>query len=235
MSPKKSTKTAVSEKTKTSRSKSETAPKFPYTTNPASLRRLLKEIPKKPKPPKFDENLLKSWGFSGGNDYSTLRVLKAVNMLNSKNEPTEIYERFMNLEDGGKALGPEIRSVYKPLFQASHTPYSESNDKLQNLFNIHSGGGEKTLSAQIQTFKALSEFATFDQISDAAITGPQGTLDAGRAKQAGQGSLSGQPEPTININLHIHLPENKSRREYEDIIEDIGKYIFGRNSGERRA
>src|SRR5438128_8417524 len=78
-----------------SRAKAETQPKFPYTTKPASLRRLLKEIPKKPRPPKFDMDLLRSWGFSDANDYSMLRVLTAVNLLNDKNEPTELYGRFM--------------------------------------------------------------------------------------------------------------------------------------------
>jgi len=35
--------------------------------------------------------------------------------------------------------------------------------------------------------------------------------------------------PAIHIDLHIHLPENKSRRDYEYIFEDIARYIFGRN------
>jgi hypothetical protein len=33
----------------------------------------------------------------------------------------------------------------------------------------------------------------------------------------------------VHIDLHIHLPENKSRRDYEAIIEDIGRYIYGKN------
>ena len=123
------------------RIQADTNPKFPYTAKPASLRRLLKEIPKNPKPPKFDMGLLRSWGFADANDYSMLRVLKSVNVLNDKNEPTELYSRFMSIDEGAKALGPEIKRVYAPLFQASHTPYTESNEKLRNLFNIHSGGG----------------------------------------------------------------------------------------------
>lgn len=213
------------------RSKADTSPKFPYTTKPASLRRLLKEIPKKPKPPKFDMDLLKSWGFSDANDHSILRVLKAVNLLNDKNEPTELYTRFMSLDDGAKVLGPEIKRVYAPLFQASHTPYAESNEKLQNLFNIHSGGGDRALDQQIQTFKALSENASFDQVSTGAGAGGAAgaRLDAGGSTGGGDSA-----KPIININLHIHLPENKSRRDYEDIIEDIGKYIFGKTTGDRR-
>lgn len=159
-----------------------TGPKFPYTTKPNSLRRLLQEIPKKPRPSKFDKTLLRSWGFTDTNDLTTLRVLKSVGLLNSSNEPTEVYSRFMNIDEGGKVLAPEIKRVYEPLFQASHTPYAESNEKLKNLFNIHSGGGESSLEQQAQTFKALCENASFDQTpiatgaSSMGVSGQSGAL-----------------------------------------------------------
>lgn len=205
----------------------QTQPKFPYTTKPASLRRLLKEIPKKPRPPRFDKSLLKSWGFTDANDYSMLRVLKAVNLLNDKNEPTELYGRFMSLDGGAVLLGPEIKRVYAPMFQASHTPYTESADKLKNLFNIHSGGGERSFDQQIQTFKALCENASFEQVTSAS--GVPGVLVDRTATKGLPGAGHSAP-PVININLHIHLPENKTRRDYEDIIEDIGRHIFGRTT-----
>ena len=139
----------------------------------------------------------------------------------------------MILDEGAKVLGPEIKKVYAPLFQASHTPYAESNEKLQNLFNIHSGGGDRALDQQIQTFKALCENATFDQGSKITTT-----MGAVNTSGTGPTTLTGGAEtptnPMININLHIHLPENKTRRDYEDIIEDIGRYIFGREHQSNR-
>jgi hypothetical protein len=113
------------------------------------------------------------------------------------------------------------------MFQASHTPYNEGAEKLQNLFHIHSGGGERAIEYQMQTFKALCESATFDQAPAATTTGgvtKEGGTAGGRdVSHAGAGLPA-----SININLHIHLPENKSRRDYEDMIEDIGRHIFGR-------
>jgi len=208
------------------RKKAETEPKFPYTTKPSSLRRLLQDIPKRPKPPKFDKGLLKSWGFSDANDYSMIRVLKAAGLLNPSNEPTDLYARFMQLEGGAAALAEPIRRIYGPLFQASHTPYKESSEKLQNLFNIHSGGGERALDQQIQTFKALCEYGSFDTPVHVPQqpSAPTGTPSAGVGKPA----VPSSAEPAIHINVHIHLPENKSRRDYEAMIEDIGRHIFGR-------
>jgi hypothetical protein len=213
------------------KSEAQTGAKFPYTSKPASLRRLLKEIPKKPKPAKFNRDLLRSWGFGDTNDQTMIRVLKAARLINDSNEPMELYTRFMNLNDGAKALGPEIKRIYAPLFQASHAPYREGNETLQNLFNIHSGGGERSLEYQIQTFKALCENTTFDQSSSTgvvdsslAVPAPEGASGVGAATGAA----------VVHINLHIHLPENKTRRDYEAVIEDIGRYIFGRNLSERR-
>ena len=220
--------------TATPKVKAETKPKFPYTTKPASLRRFLKEVPKKPKPQRFDMALLRSWGFSDANDHSILRVLKAIRLLNDKNEPTELYSQFMLIDGGAKAIAPEVIRVYAPLFQASHTPFNESNDKLQNLFNIHSGGGDRALDQQIQTFKALCENTSFDAAGSGVVPGT-GNAGTGAVDGSGGSSTGNQlAPPIVNINLHIHLPENKSRRDYENIIEDIGRYIFGRNAGARR-
>jgi hypothetical protein len=207
-------------------------PKFPYTTRPSSLRRLLKEIPKKPRPEKFDMDLLRSWGFADTNDYSMLRVLKAVNLLNAKNEPTEHYNQFMSIDTGAAVLGPEIKRMYAPMFQASHEPYNEGAEKLQNLFHIHSGGGERSIEQQMQTFKALCESAIFDQQPQSTTS--QAASTGGNTGKTVSGTGFTLP-PTININLHIHLPENKTRRDYEDMIEDIGRHIFGRSTGGDRS
>jgi hypothetical protein len=216
----------VAAKEEKGKGKPQTEPKFPFTTKPSSLRRLLQDIPKKPKPPKFDKDLLKSWGFSDANDYSMIRVLKAVGLLSPNNEPTQLYSQYMNLDTGPAALAPSIKKIYDPLFQASYTPYKESTEKLQNLFNIHSGGGERALDQQIQTFKAFCEYTSFDssaiiqQQSAAAATVPSSAPELSRHP--------GGVAPSVNINVHIHLPENKTRRDYEAMIEDIGRYIFGR-------
>lgn len=220
-------KTAVLRKTAKAKTATETEPKFPYTTKPASLRKLLQEIPKKPKPPKYDLTLLKSWGFSDTNDHSVIRVMRSVGLLNDKNEPTDLYAQFMHLQSGAAALADPIKKVYAPLFLAAHEPYKESADSLRNLFNIHSGGSPGTLEQQIQTFKALCEFTTFNGAASSPLPGSTAPSMSPLVHPAGA-SLPPGMQPTVNINLHIHLPENKTRRDYENIIEDIGRYIFGR-------
>jgi len=212
----------------------ETEAKFPYTTKPNSLRKLLKLLPTKPKPPKVDQTQLRSWGFNDANDYSMIRVLKALDILDSKNQPTNTYADYMQPGRGPKALAPAIKRVYAPLFNAAHAPYNEDNSSIAQLFNIHSGGSERTLEQQIQTFKALCESADFSEAGQRDGVGPDVAKrkDQAEGKNTAQDSGSG---PIVHINLHIHLPEGKGRRDYEYIIEDIGRHIFGRKGGSEDA
>lgn len=209
-----------------SQSESHGDPKFPYSTEPNSLRKLLQQIPQRPKPSKFSKETLKSWNVSSNNNAVTnFRVLKKIGFLTESNEPTDLYIEFMKTGTGPMVLAQKIRDTYKPLYDNSPTPHSESNEELKKLFNIHSGGSEDTLRLQLQTFKALSEFAEFNELKS---IGNNPDLD--KEKKTEQGDHKSQSTiPPIRLDLHIHLPENKTSREYENIIQDIAKYIYGRN------
>ena len=211
---------------KRSRSTRDSKPAFTYTTHPAALRKLLQEIPKRPKPSKFSLATMKTWKVTSSNDASPLRVLKDLGLISSGGEPLGPYVAFMEAPPKGpRALGARIKEVYKELFEASHEPHKNPSE-VSTFFKIHGGGGERTVDYQIQTFKALSEYADF--------SGGGGSSGQESAKRDDGGDGSGRGKlPPVNIDLHIHLPENKTARDYESIIQDIAKYIYGRSVGER--
>lgn len=199
------------------------SPVFPYTTEPKALRRLLSEIPKRPKPPKLDLAKLKSWDVSKNNNARTaINVLKKIGLVNDGGMPTDNYIEFMKTGTGPGVLANRLRDVYRPLFEATHAPQNESDEELKKLFHIHTGGGDDVMRLQIQTFKALAEHANFMD----AVT-PDGKPAVG-ATPATSSRNSGGALPPVQIDLHIHLPENKTTRDYEAIIQDIAKYIYGR-------
>lgn len=203
------------------------APAFPYTTEPRALRRLLKEIPNRPKPPKMTRETLKSWGVSSSNNSGTvISVMKKLGLLNDGGIPTDAYVEFMKASTGPAVLAAKVRETYRALFENSNAPQNESTENLKNLFNIHSGGGEDAMRLQMQTFKILTEFSNFTDVPPAGSrTDPQSS-NAGGVGQGGH--TSNQRVPPVQIDLHIHLPESKSARDYEAIIQDIAKYIYGR-------
>jgi len=204
---------------------SRTRPLFPYTTRPAGLRRFLQEVPNRPRPERVDRDLLRAWDLAGGENYTIIRVLKAIGLVDNSNQPTDRYTEFMHAGSGPAALGALIRQVYAPLFQASHAPHRDSDDSLRNLFNIHSTGAPTTMDLQIQTFKALCDYASFD--AEAAPPLPPGQQPRTPPPGGATPPPPSGPAP-FHIDLHIHLPENKSTRDYQYIIQDIARFIFGR-------
>jgi hypothetical protein len=195
-------------------------PRFPYCTAPNSLRRFLTLVPDKPKPPKVTVKTLKAWGFTSSNDFSILRVLKGLDLLSSSGEPTQHYVAFMKRDAGPAALGTRLRETYAELFQNVAHPERTSNEDLRNFFNIHSGGGERTIRLQIETFKALAAHATFgagDTLGEEAP--PDGPADSGGGPGTG---------PAVRIDLHIHLPENKTKADYDAILESIANHLYRR-------
>ncbi|MGI9072155.1 MAG: DUF5343 domain-containing protein [Bryobacteraceae bacterium] len=200
-------------------------PAFPYTTEPQALRRLLAEIPKRPKPPKVTMETLKGWGVSSSNNSNTaIRVLKKIGLLDQSGQPTDHYAAYMRPGTGSAVLGQLLRDTYRVLFENSRSPETAQTEELKTLFNIHSGGGEDAMRLQIQTFKILAEFAAFPAAPASGMP-----LDVANSGDANPNSKPGTPRvPPVQVDLHIHLPENKSTREYEAIIQDIAKYIYGR-------
>lgn len=133
----------------------------------------------------------------------------------------------MKTGTGPTVLAERLKDTYRVLFENAHSPQSEPDEELRKLFHIHSGGGDEAMRLQIQTFKALSEYANFSVLTGNVHSGiGTGTSTTG---QTFAGKVGDQQLPPIQVDLHIHLPENKTTRDYEAIIQDIAKYIYGRN------
>lgn len=189
------------------------------------MRKFLAEVPKRPKPPKINKDLLASWGIKGNEAVTLIRVIKALGLIGAANEPTEHYTNFMRAGTGPSVLAQRIREVYKPLFEASLEPQKDAPDALRNLFNIHSGGAKTTMDYQIQTFKALSDNADFAGTS-AQLSQAAGGSSPASSIQGRENGGSAVTALSVHIDLHIHLPENKTSRDYQYIIQDIARFIY---------
>ncbi|WP_261340532.1 DUF5343 domain-containing protein [Mariniblastus fucicola] len=200
-------------------------PKFPYTKVPNALRKFLKQVPERPKPPKVNNDLLAAWELGGSNSNSIIRVLKEIGLLDSSNQPTEIYDAFMQPNVGPAVLGEQVKTTYAKFFASTHEPYNDDVE-LKRLFNIHSGGSDSTLRDQIHTFKVLCEFATFDGVPSTESDSGQPAVAELNAQSRTANNSSATSTAAMHIDLHIHLPENKTTREYEAIIQDIARYIY---------
>jgi hypothetical protein len=210
-----------------------TQPAFPYCDRPGTLRRFLGEVPRRPRPLKVNGEYLSGLRMGGNANATLVRVLKALGFVNEHNQPTELYAGFMHAGTGPAIMAKQVRATYPQLFAAHHRPDREPNDSLRNLFNIHSGGAERTIDLQIQTFRALCENADFDATGAFVSAPAAGSVamnqDAGGSNGTGSNRVTTDVSTNalaVHIDLHIHLPPGKSARDYQYIIQDIARYLY---------
>lgn len=200
-------------------------PNYPYASTPSSLGRFLGMVPNKPRPEKVNAATIKAWGFRNTNDQSILRVLKAVDFIGSAGEPTKNYEEFMQPGKGPAILGRQIKKTYDNLFKIVTNPGSASHEDLRSFFNTYGGGSEKIVQLQIQTFRSMAGYATFGS-SDPL---EQSNNSSEQLEPNTSGSFNGSHSPAIRVDLHVHLPENKTKADYDSILESIAKHLYGKN------
>jgi hypothetical protein len=211
------------------------SPVYPYTPRPGALRKLLQTIPTKGKPAKITIRVLQTWGVLTGNDASPLAVAKKIGLVDPSGVPTPEYEQYMG-ENGGDALGKLVRATYPKFFESYATPNDATEEETRRFFRINGGGSDATQRRQVETFRILNEFATFGGADPLGGEGSEGgggpASKAGKASvgAAGAGARGGTAGPDVRIDLHIRLPENKSKADYDSIIESIANHIYGRRT-----
>jgi hypothetical protein len=211
-------------------------PAFPYTTKPASLRKFLRAIPDKPKPPKVNGALLKTWGLRDNNDHTIVRVLKTLGFISSSGEPTDTYIDLMSPSTRGRAIDTAMRSAWEPFYASSHRPHAENDDVIRSYFNIHSGGSENTIRFQIQTFKVVAEFSAdagaAAPVTDRNHAGPVPHMHRSAPGAASPNSqetpapVGASPQPEVHIDIQIHISPESSADQIDQIFESMGKHLY---------
>jgi len=189
--------------------KSSGTPKFPYTILPAVLKKLLKEIPKRPRPPKMTRETLKVWGVSAsGNSDSAIRVLKKIGLLDESGQPKAEYALFMDPAKGPQVLGGLLGTTYKTLFETSLRPLDSSTEELKTFFNVHSGGAKtqcafksrlSRLSLNLRLY--LQRTQALKMVTQTSVV-RQGAMAITRCRLFGLISISTCPKINLRANMN---------------------------------
>lgn len=211
--------------------------KYPYTTVPNNLRRLLEKLPTIRAPERATQKWLESIGFSGGNNKTLLPVLRHIGVIQRSGEPTE-YWRALRAGDRAK-FADAVRGGYVDLFAIYDDAHKQENDALQTFFRTHTDLGEKAQSFCVRTFKVLAEFGDFEaptemketvaeRAQEAPSTPPPSIAPSPRPLPAGgEGSSAAPPPISLTVNLQIELPPSAEGEVYDKLFAAMGKHLKG--------
>jgi hypothetical protein len=192
---------------------------FPYTPQPASIKRFLSHVQSAGVPDKVTQKYLEKVGFKSTNDRYLIGVLKFVGFLDASGVPTKVWQSYRNKKTAGATLAAALRRCYADLFGTYPDAYRKDNEALRNYFSAHTKVAESTLGLIVSTFKTFCENADFEgeqpPETDEAATEPKTPLVP--PKRTPPKALP-TGLPAVNINIQLQLPATDDATIYDKLF-----------------
>lgn len=201
---------------------------FPYTPNPASLKRFLGQVKTVGIPSKVTMKWIEGLGFKSGNDRYILGILKSLKFTDASGVPNKQWTAFRHKEQGRVVMAGAIREAYGGLFETYPDAHRKADEALRNFFSTHTDVGAKAISLMVRTFKSLTEFADFDAaaIPLSRDVDRPATEAQTHGKPTAQVQLPSATGLTINVNIQLQLPATEDAAIYDKLFEALKKHIL---------
>jgi Family of unknown function (DUF5343) len=137
----------------------------PFMNAYGNISKILSKIKDAKTPDRFTQDFLGTGlGFTGGSSKAFIPFLKRIGLLSSDGVPTELYHRFRNPHESGKAMADAIRRGYPTVFARNEYAHKMDKSKLTGLITELTGLDAKngTLRSIVESFLALKEMADFE-------------------------------------------------------------------------
>lgn len=202
---------------------------YPYLASNKNIQPVLEKIRTAAKPPKFTISFMKQLGFTSSNDSSYPALLKKLGFLMEDGTPTIYYDSLRDKNTATIVLGERIRELYSDLFVINTKIYSASDEEIKGAISRVTGKEEKDVSRIAATFKALCNYAEFENIKQgqSGNIGQETEEKCDETKKAVSGVAElGHAVPDFHYNIQIHLPATTDISVYNAIFRSIKENLL---------
>lgn len=209
---------------------------FAYTTVPGKIKPLLEKIRGVGIPPKATVQWLKTIGFTSSNDAGLLGMLRVAGLVDGTNIPTPTWSSYRGATHR-RVLGDALRSGYAELFAVYPDAWQRSSTELEHVFATSTSAGKQVISKTVASFKALCECADFGPVGQQPeqamhTTGPLHAPVAGHGSTSGAQPSGGKANPSLHIDLQIHVSPEASPEQIDQIFKSMAKHLYGAKGSE---
>ncbi len=178
-------------------------------------------------PKKVTNPYLKSVGFKSSNDYALIGILKALDFIDHGGIPTERWAAYRDTKKAKAVLADAIRQTYPGLFEIYPDAERKDDEAIANWIRSNTGLGGITIERAVRTFKTLCGEADF--IADAPLTTESPATPAAQPPAAATNlmpAFSAQANPSVNINVELHLPSTNDPEVYDNFFKSMKAHLF---------
>lgn len=138
---------------------------IPFVQAYGNVTKALERIQAAATPPRFTQDFLATkLDLAGGSARPLIPFLKRLGFLGSDGVPTDLYKKFRNQSERGRAAAAALKIGFRPLYEVNEYIHDVTDKDLKGVV-VQVTGSEPTSSTVkgiLGSFKAVRAFATFD-------------------------------------------------------------------------
>lgn len=199
----------------------------PYVTAYGNITRALNKIQTAATPPRFTQDFLATkLDLKGGSPKPLIPFLKRTGFLGSDGVPTDLYKRFRNPNEHGRAAAEALRTGYRSLYEVNEYIHEAPEKELKGVI-VQLTGAEpdsSTVKATVGSFKALREFAKFDDSEEEAEE---------HLEEEGQGVEEPADERDVlrrrlglSYTINLNLPSTSDIAVFDAIFKSLREHLL---------
>jgi len=178
-------------------------------------------------PPKgVNRDWLKTIGFSSGNDYYIIAVLKHIKFIDSSSAPTELWKAYKDPTKARAVLAQGIKEGYKELFETYPDANRKDREALYAFFSSKTGKAKHTVDYMVSTFINLCQSADFESEAHKIEMEPAKP----KVTDIPIAVAPSRPEKgiisEIHVNIQLHLPATNDPTVYENLFKSLRKHLL---------
>jgi len=202
----------------------------PYMNAYGNIGRALNKIKSAQTPPRFTQDFLATkLDLSGGGARPLIPFLKRTGFLGSDGVPTERYKRFRNPGQSGRAAREALREGYKSLYEVNEYIHDASDKDLLGVVVQVTGlePDSSTSKAIVASFKALKEFATFDDAEEGEHDADGDNIpDAGGRDREERQHVTLTKGLGLSYTINLHLPPTSDIKVFDAIFSSLRENLL---------
>ena len=198
----------------------------PYLTSTSYITKALEKIQNAATPPRFTQDFLATkLGLKGGTAKPIIPFLKRTGFLGTDGVPTDLYKRFRNPSERGRAAAQALRTGYASLYEVNEYIHEASEADLKGVVVQVTGmePDSRAVQAIIGSFKALREFAEFDGDEEESVA-DEYELPAAAAPSPGEAAE--RPRLGLSYTINLNLPATSDVAVFDAIFKSLREHLL---------
>jgi hypothetical protein len=198
---------------------------YPYVTKTGTIKAFFAHIQSAGIPTKVDGPYIESVGFKSSNDRPIVGMLKYLGFVGQDGVPTTRWREYKDKERARKILGKALVEGYSELFETYPDAPRRDREALMNFFRTKTGLAERTVSAIVDSFKALTELADFEGLEE--LEEMEEAKEQPKERRTPAHRIVATPDaPTLSINIQLQLPATENQEIYDKLFASLRKHLF---------